>query len=349
MNIHHVLFFCFFSALCGGNTAKVPMYTVAEGETASLTCHPSSSGTRKFFCKNECEADDILIKTDGNTAGSGKFSITYRNDSSGVVLTVIFTNLTKSDSGRYRCGLGKTLVPDSFSDFEVRVSDARQDGNSGFIFTETEGENITFGCVNTVYGKHKFFCKDKCKKDILVETDGNRTHSGRYSIEYIEGAIFGLYVTITQATTSDTGQYRCGYGRALSPDSFYDTSIIVIDAPTTFRTFPASASTPTTQSLSSSSGFPSSETTDQFTGSVLPLVVGVPLVCVLLAVFLLLLYKWKRRNLGLNTRGNADDVFMEAPAMYENIAPVSTCKDSTYQSLDPASRDQDQTYSTLAK
>ncbi|XP_031694964.1 polymeric immunoglobulin receptor-like, partial [Anarrhichthys ocellatus] len=274
MNIHHVLFFCFFSALCGGNTrlvsAQVPVFTAAEGETASLICQPSSSGNKKFFCKNKCEAEDILIKTDGNTALNGRHSIKYTNGSSGGDLTVTFTNLIRSDSGRYRCGLGKTLSPDSYSDFEVRVSDAPlQDGISGFIYTTTEGENITFSCFNTVYGRHKFLCKDECnKEDILIETDGNRTHSGRYSIEYPSAGKIRLDVTITQVTKSDTGRYRCGYGRALSPDSYYTTSIVVIDAPTTFQPFPASISTPTTtQSLSSSSGFPSvsTETSGQFT------------------------------------------------------------------------------------
>lgn len=76
----------------------------------------------------------------------------------------------------------------------------------------------------------KFFCKDECKKeeDVLIETDGNRAQSGRYSLEYKEGSTFGLSVTITQVTKSDTGHYRCGYGRALSPDSHSRLQIIVI-------------------------------------------------------------------------------------------------------------------------
>lgn len=104
------------------------------------------------------------------------------------------------------------------------------DGNSGFIRTDTEGGEVTLGCSNTVYGTMKFFCKDECKKeeDVLIETDGNRAQSGRYSLEYKEGSTFGLSVTITQVTKSDTGHYRCGYGRALSPDSHSGLQIIVI-------------------------------------------------------------------------------------------------------------------------
>ncbi|XP_044206461.1 uncharacterized protein LOC122981772 isoform X2 [Thunnus albacares] len=287
MNIHHVLFFCFLSALQDGNTGLVnaiDVFAGAEGGSGSMSCIFTSSGSTKFFCKGECKEEEILIKTDGVTAQSGRYSISYKDGSSGrriVIVTII--QLTKSDSGQYRCGLGGSLVPDDYSDFNIIVTDEATLGdNTRFIRTETEGGDITYPCSNTVYGSGKFLCKDECNKeeDILVETEENRAQNGRYSIEYREGSKSGLYVTITQLKKSDTGRYGCGYGRASSPDSSYMFRIIVGDAPTilkpnrTLRRFPTSvpsASTPTTtQSLISSSGSftPSSsfpETTEQFT------------------------------------------------------------------------------------
>ncbi|XP_067449737.1 CMRF35-like molecule 5 [Thunnus thynnus] len=340
-----------------------------------MDCSFTSSGSTKFFCKGECKEEDILIKTDDVTAQSGRYSIRYEDGSSGRrTVTVYITQLTKSDSGQYRCGLGGSSVPDSYWDFELTVIDAATlDDNTRFIRTETEGGNMTRGCTDTVYGSRKFFCKDKCNKteDILVETEENRAQNGRYSIEYREGSVFGLYVTITQLNKSDTGWYWCGYGRALSPNSNDTFRIFVVDAPTTskpnrtLRPFPTSvpsASTPTTtQSLISSSGSftPSSsfpETTEQFTavsevsrpGYFLPPVVCVAVIVVLLAVVLLLLYKLKkRRNSGLNTRGTSDSRNMELSVTYENRPPVSKYGDNIYQSLDPDSRDLDQTYSAL--
>ena len=38
-------------------------------------------------------------------------------------MTVAITQLTKSDSGRYRFGLGGSLVPDDYRDIDVRVTD----------------------------------------------------------------------------------------------------------------------------------------------------------------------------------------------------------------------------------
>ncbi|XP_018531571.1 uncharacterized protein LOC108883154 isoform X1 [Lates calcarifer] len=238
MNLHHVLFFCFFSALCGGNSG-INIYTGPEGGSGTINCHFTLPGNRKFFCKNECKGEDILVQTDDVRANRGRYSIEYKGESSGRgIVSMTIRNLTQSDSGtQYRCGLGGSLVPDSFWDFEVRVSDELLDKNSGLIQTDTERENVTYSCIDAVNRDRIFFCKGECKKeeDILIETDKNRAQSGRYSIEYKEGSTFGLYVTITQVVKSDSGQYRCGYGRALSPDSSRTFSVIVVDAPTTSK------------------------------------------------------------------------------------------------------------------
>ncbi|XP_044206486.1 polymeric immunoglobulin receptor-like [Thunnus albacares] len=341
MNIRHVLFFCFLSALQDGNTGLVNainLFAGAEGGRGSIICYLTSSGSTKFFCKGECKEEDILIKTDDVTAQSGRYNIRYEDGSSGRrTVTVTFTQLTKSDSGRYRCGLGGSSVPDSYTDFDITVIDAATLGqNTSFSRAETVGGSVTQGCSNTVYGSRKFFCKDECKKeeDILVETEENRAQNGRYNIEYREGSLFGLYVTFTQLKKSDTGRYSCGYGRALSPDSSYTFQIIVV-----YDSYVPQPS------------------------YFLPPAIIVPVVVVLLAVVLLLLYKLKtRRNSGLNTRGTSDSRNMvvnfynnlsvsneKRPSVSnENRPPVSSCEDNIYQSLDPDSSDPDQNYSALA-
>ncbi|XP_051281674.1 polymeric immunoglobulin receptor-like isoform X2 [Dicentrarchus labrax] len=334
MNIQHVLFVCFLSALCGGDSglvsARLNLYTGAVGGSGTINCPLRLSGSNKFFCKEECKAEDILIRTDGVTAHSGRYSIKYRNDSSERgTLSVTITDLTKSDSGRYRCGLGQTLVPDSYIDFEIRVSDAPLGRNSSFIRTLAEGENITYGCSNTVYRKKKFLCKGDCKteEDILIETEENRAQNGRYSIEYKEGSLYELYMTITQATKSDTGWYKCGYGRALSPDSSYKLPILVIDASTPTPTAtPASAAT-------------------QLSNVLLYVIVTAVIIVIILGLVLTIICIQRNTKLDCwKTRGNSDGKNLEM-AIYENCPPVSTGAD--YQSLDPAIRNQDQTYSTL--
>uniref|UniRef100_A0A7N6AQ11 Immunoglobulin domain-containing protein n=1 Tax=Anabas testudineus TaxID=64144 RepID=A0A7N6AQ11_ANATE len=122
-----LLLFCRLS-LCGGNTglvsAKLNIYTGAEGGSGTIDCYLNLPGNTKFFCRKQCKEEDILVKTDGVTANNGRYSVKYSDGPSGRgIVSVTITNLIKSDSGPYRCGLGKSSTPDSYSDFEIRVSD----------------------------------------------------------------------------------------------------------------------------------------------------------------------------------------------------------------------------------
>ncbi|GAA6229498.1 uncharacterized protein LOC108873296 [Lates japonicus] len=145
-------------------------------------------------------------------------------------------------------------------------------GNSGLLFTSnriltgTEGGNITVTCSFTLPGSTKFFCRQECKENILVETTEDTATNGRYSIEYSKPFLSAvLNVSITQLTKSDSGRYICGLDRRFFVDSHEEFEISVTDAltslkpswsPRLFSTSVPSDSTPTTttQSLSSRSG-----------------------------------------------------------------------------------------------
>ncbi|KAK2850845.1 hypothetical protein Q5P01_007121 [Channa striata] len=127
MNFHHVLLFCFFSALCGGHTRRAraaSFETGTEGQSLTVVCRFSLHGSRKSFCRGECEGTNVLIETSEDKAHSGKYSIEYH----GAVLShgtffVTIRRLTKSDSGRYKCHLKGTLY-DLYDDIELVVKDA---------------------------------------------------------------------------------------------------------------------------------------------------------------------------------------------------------------------------------
>ncbi|XP_051280384.1 uncharacterized protein LOC127376940 isoform X2 [Dicentrarchus labrax] len=129
MNINHVLFFCFLSALCDGNSGLVDAETLTrtEGESIIVACHFSVFGRRKFLCKDECDKENILVETAGDSAQSGRYSILYKEGTfpvSSTVLYVSIAQLTKSDAGRYRCGLERRFFPDAHWEFDIRVTDA---------------------------------------------------------------------------------------------------------------------------------------------------------------------------------------------------------------------------------
>ncbi|XP_038580861.1 uncharacterized protein LOC119907221 isoform X2 [Micropterus salmoides] len=163
---------------------------------------------------------------------------------------------------------------------------------------------------------------------------------GRASINTTNG-----YLTLTSLKAADGGEYSISI---LSSEGTQTGDIIlrVLD-PATSST-PTSASPETTKqctdpATSSTPTSASPETTKQCTVYFVPLVVCVVLIVLLLAGYLLLLFKWmKNRNLRSSKSRN-----VELSGARKNRTPVSTGEDSTYQSLDPASRDKDQIYSSL--
>uniref|UniRef100_A0A3B3WSI4 Immunoglobulin V-set domain-containing protein n=1 Tax=Poecilia mexicana TaxID=48701 RepID=A0A3B3WSI4_9TELE len=71
----------------------------------TVQCEFGYSGTKRFFCKETCEGENILIGTTKDRDENGRFSIRYegRNIFSSDFLYVSITDLKPSDSGQYRC------------------------------------------------------------------------------------------------------------------------------------------------------------------------------------------------------------------------------------------------------
>ncbi|XP_062416628.1 uncharacterized protein LOC119223748 isoform X2 [Pungitius pungitius] len=128
MNNFDTLICFFFFSLGGRNTglinAEILVHTGEEGGNITVGCFFTLSGKTKFFCKEPCEQGDILIKTEEDTAESGRYSIKYKEVGSKVIYVTI-TKLIKSDAGKYRCGLYRSLLPSSSSEIEITVEEAR--------------------------------------------------------------------------------------------------------------------------------------------------------------------------------------------------------------------------------
>ncbi|XP_026223988.1 polymeric immunoglobulin receptor-like isoform X4 [Anabas testudineus] len=219
MKNHHVLLFCFLSALWDGSTSNI-IHQKKEGTQFRIQWKFSSSGSMKFFCRRECKGEDVLIKTPENTAQTDRYSTEFKNSSTGGgQLTVSITNLNRSDSGRYRFGLGSSLVPDSYRDFEIKVLDAQEEEFN--IHTRDEGGNISVVCKFSFSKSRKFFCRNDCKEgNVLIETTEDRDQRGRYSLYYNASVSRPvLRVTIAELEKSDSGRYTCGLGESLSSAS----------------------------------------------------------------------------------------------------------------------------------
>ncbi|XP_039679244.1 uncharacterized protein LOC120573524 [Perca fluviatilis] len=298
--------------------AQIWVYTASEGGDIGVICVISSSESRKFFCKNECTKEDLLVETNAVRDQRGRYGVDYNGD----CVFVSISQLTKSDSGRYRCGVGSTS-----SDFDIIVVDALLRGNppEETTFHKTTGDNLIVACYFSsfpLFERKKYFCKEECgDKGILVQTTAYTEQRDRYSIRNVQGfpSKGFLYVNISQLTKSDSGLYRCGLNTSSSSDPYRKFRIVV--------------------------------TGGEFHGVLLYVAMSVLIVVAISGLALTIICV--RRNCkpdGLNTGGNSDGINMEvAPdCHYENHPSVSTAEDSTYMSIDPASRDPHQTYSTLS-
>ncbi|XP_033981444.1 uncharacterized protein LOC117478551 [Trematomus bernacchii] len=191
------------------------------------------------------------------------------------------SSLTKSDSGRYRCGADTSLTRTSYEYIEIIVVNAMLDGDPSAEKTidARTGGNIAVQCYFTRYRAKKYVCKEECKKgDNLVETTWKSDQeNGRYSIRYTPiFSTYFLYVSINQLTQSDSGWYRCGLGRTSSNDPYQRFRLIVTDGLlcaciflfTALTTFPpsssvSSASSTTTNQSESSTTTPASPKTTE--------------------------------------------------------------------------------------
>ncbi|XP_035501222.1 uncharacterized protein LOC118316977 isoform X2 [Scophthalmus maximus] len=105
--------------LCDEVVAGEPrVYSAAEGGNVTVRCslslHPRC---RKFLCREEC--DKFLIDTNDEIATSDRYKIKYGSRS---MFNVTIGRLTESDSGRYRCGVGRNHGKNTCQEFEITVT-----------------------------------------------------------------------------------------------------------------------------------------------------------------------------------------------------------------------------------
>ncbi|XP_051805980.1 uncharacterized protein LOC110960721 isoform X7 [Acanthochromis polyacanthus] len=129
MKVFHT-FFCFlFIALQDGNTEFVneenKLFTRLEGEDITVGCPFPNSRPIKFFFKKNGEYVNNLIQTAKNNEQRGRYSIEYEEkpSPSDDILYVSISQLTKSDSGWYKCAVGTSGLRISSQDFQIVVTE----------------------------------------------------------------------------------------------------------------------------------------------------------------------------------------------------------------------------------
>lgn len=102
-----------------GSMCSHLIFTKTEGESLSFGCSFNLIKGNKFFIKKKLSKERVLIKTNAITAVRGRYSIGYDSG----IFYVSISQLNKSDSGHYGCGLGNSSSPELSREFELRVKE----------------------------------------------------------------------------------------------------------------------------------------------------------------------------------------------------------------------------------
>uniref|UniRef100_A0A096LWH6 Immunoglobulin V-set domain-containing protein n=1 Tax=Poecilia formosa TaxID=48698 RepID=A0A096LWH6_POEFO len=146
------------------------------------------------------------------------------------------------------------------------------------------GENITVECKFNLTGNPIIFCKENCEgENILINTTEDKAHKGRYNTLYESNyTSASLHVSISDLKRSDSGRYRCGFGKNRS--RYHEFHLDVTEATT-------SSSSSTTQQTTSSSEPKAKVSVHQL------LYVGLSLAILIILLATALLIYCRRKNL----------------------------------------------------
>ncbi|XP_039878816.1 uncharacterized protein LOC120728127 isoform X6 [Simochromis diagramma] len=155
-------------ALLDGSDDQLKHFDKETGSSLTVGCYFNQSGGQKYLCRGECGEHEVLFQTDGEDNFKDRYRIGFRGTSEekykgGGILYVTITQLTESDSGRYRCSLNPAAGQGSFRDFEISVTD---DGLLSVGLTVAVIIIIILLSVSVL-----MFCKKRSAKSHPVETE----------------------------------------------------------------------------------------------------------------------------------------------------------------------------------
>lgn len=111
-----------------------------EGATLEIICsHSNAQGNVKYFCKDPCEDEDVLIKS--KQEHRSKFSIR----DNGNTFDVTISDLTPDDSGIYWCGVERIGL-DTYNKVYITVKQMQVESQSnGLLLNETSEKTLLYG------------------------------------------------------------------------------------------------------------------------------------------------------------------------------------------------------------
>ncbi|XP_032144933.1 polymeric immunoglobulin receptor [Sapajus apella] len=196
-----------------------------EGNSVSITCYypPSSVNrhTRKYWCRQGASGHcTTLISSEGYVSDSYRGRANLTNFPENGTFVVNIAQLSRDDSGHYKCGLGINGRGLSF-DVSLEVSQDRGLLNDTEVYTVGVGETVTINCPIKPENaeKVKSFHKMNGQDPVLIIESGNYVspiYGDRVKLVISGTGQLMFMVVIRQLRPSDTGMYICKAGAGSS-------------------------------------------------------------------------------------------------------------------------------------
>ncbi|XP_055022093.1 uncharacterized protein LOC129412382 isoform X2 [Boleophthalmus pectinirostris] len=102
------------------------VHKATEGGNITVECQFYRATHTKLFCKNNCDKENILVKTSGYEQCEGRYCIQYKYNGFLRDMYVSITNVTSADSGHYQCVLRRNFSLHGSHTFRIDVTKKSQ-------------------------------------------------------------------------------------------------------------------------------------------------------------------------------------------------------------------------------
>ncbi|XP_051560254.1 CMRF35-like molecule 5 [Myxocyprinus asiaticus] len=122
MKTLHVLWiWIFLSGFRIAVTNEINIHGYSGRYLTILCSHTWAQNNRKYFCRDPCKNEDILVASDRSP--NGRFRL---DDSGEGIFSVTISELQESDSGVYWCGVDRPVAVDTYNKVTLTVSKVTQ-------------------------------------------------------------------------------------------------------------------------------------------------------------------------------------------------------------------------------
>ncbi|XP_075946900.1 polymeric immunoglobulin receptor-like isoform X2 [Anarhichas minor] len=218
-SLEKLLFSLCIALSCVSSAAGSIHVSGYEGGHVKVSC-PYSEGYEpyeKYLCKNDCGDDDVLIKT--TEPNKTKYSI--HDDDQKRVFTATISDLSRTDAGKYWCGVTRT-GKDIYTEVDLEVGqDSCCERSTKFRSHEESSVSISCPYESQSQNNLKYICRGNqpstCLEKAIITSDNHQTGQFRLTDDKVSRE---FTVTITGLTQNNSGSYLCGVHGSTGLDVF---------------------------------------------------------------------------------------------------------------------------------